>query len=227
MRLSQAAMEALQKEIDGKILPGDEVVVLGAVALRGTEVILERQWETLGKTFSKGFLYQTMKISIERAACKSREDAPMSDVWKMAEAAGAHALYAMGEGGVLSALWKMAEASGVGLDVDLRKIPVCQETIEICEALDLHPYRLQSEKAILAAIPSAQGLVQELQRKEIPAAIIGHANRSNDRRLYSGESFRYLERPARDELFRLECESANSGKDLLMSSAAGSEQERI
>ena len=35
--------------------------------------------------------------------------------------------------GFLSALWKMAEASEVGLEADFRKVPIRQETIEVCE----------------------------------------------------------------------------------------------
>ena len=34
--------------------------------------------------------------------------------------------------------------SGVGLEIDLKKIPIRQETIEICEFFDLNPYKLLS-----------------------------------------------------------------------------------
>ena len=51
----------------------------------------------------------------------------------------------MGEGGFLSALWKMAEASQVGLEMDFSKVPIRQETIEICEIFDINPYKLNSE----------------------------------------------------------------------------------
>ena len=37
------------------------------------------------------------------------------------------------EGGIFGALWEMAEASGVGLEIDLKKIPIRQETVEVCE----------------------------------------------------------------------------------------------
>ncbi len=64
---------------------------------------------------------------------QGRGDSTDKQAWKMAEAAGANALYAMGGGRLLSALWKMAEASQTGLTADLRHVPVRQETIEICE----------------------------------------------------------------------------------------------
>ncbi len=55
----------------------------------------------------------------------------------------------MGEGGFLSALWKMAEASEVGLEADFRKVPIRQETIEVCEIFALNPYKLQADGAVL------------------------------------------------------------------------------
>ena len=39
------------------------------------------------------------------------------------------------EGGIFGALWEIGEASGTGITADLRKIPIKQETVEICEVL--------------------------------------------------------------------------------------------
>lgn len=47
-------------------------------------------------------------------------------------------------GGIFAGLWEMAEEAGVGLEADLRKIPVRQETIEICEVFGENPYELSS-----------------------------------------------------------------------------------
>ena len=83
--------------------------------------------DKLAERFSAGFIQN----------CVSLWDAygAGSIVWKIAQEADASALYAMGEGGFLSALWKMAEASEVGLEADFRKVPIRQETIEVCEIL--------------------------------------------------------------------------------------------
>ena len=89
-------------------------------------------------------------------------------VWKMAEAAGADVIYPMGEGGFLSGLWKVAEVSGTGLVADFRKVPVRQETVELCEVLDLNLYRLRSDGAFLAGIPSGEGLVRKCQAAGLP-----------------------------------------------------------
>lgn len=196
MKLGQKAMEALQAEITGRLAAGDELVVVENIALKGTALLAEKKYEYLRGFFSEGFLHDAKGFDTKGGGEESRE-------WKTALEAGASAMYAMGEGGVLSALWKMAEASQVGLRADLRKIPVRQETIEICERFDLNPYKLLSCGAILVGIRGGEALVQEYRRIGIPAAVIGQTNRENDRLLYSGENVRYLERPGQDEILKI------------------------
>ena len=112
--------------------------------------------------------------------------------WKEA---GFSALYFTENGGILSGLWKMAEASGVGMDVDLRRIPIRQETIEVCERLDVDPYKLETKGSVLIGTAQGDVLVRELEAHGIHAAVIGYADSGNDRLLHSGEITRYLERP--------------------------------
>ena len=46
----------------------------------------------------------------------------------------------------------MAEACNAGFTVDMKKLPILQETIEVCEALELNPYEIASGGcAVLAA----------------------------------------------------------------------------
>ena len=226
MRLGQAAMEALRAEITGCLKPGDELVVACPVALKGTSVIAKSKKDKLAERFSAGFIQNCIflwdsygaqrEVESQTAAneqsdthsdTQAGEQAGQSEkhsvVWKIAEEAGASALYAMGEGGFLSALWKMAEASEVGLEVDFRKVLIRQETIEVCEIFDLNPYKLQAEGSVLIGIRGGEALVQRLRNEGFMAEIIGQTNSGNDRLLYSGGSARYLERPAADEIYRI------------------------
>ena len=164
MRLGQKAMEALQAEVTGCLQPGDELVVACPVALGGTSRIAKQEREKLSERFSAGFVCDCMLLQQEYGFSKKdhegrdmsnlhlEEKAEGSSIWQMAVQAGASALYAMGEGGFLSALWKVAEASQVGLTVDFRKVPVRQETIEVCEIFDLNPYKLCSHGSVLIGI---------------------------------------------------------------------------
>lgn len=186
MRLGQQALEALRAEIAGKLRPGDDLIVAGETAISGTLQLLVRERDFLRKFFSENFLY--MSSDILKKSMIFKDDT----IWKDNRIS---ALYFNGEGGILSALWKMAEASQVGMDVDLRKIPIRQETIEICERLDLDPYKIEAEGSVLIGTDCGDAFVRELEAKGIHAAVIGHADNGNDRLLHSGEITRYLERP--------------------------------
>ena len=206
MKLGKKALEALQAEIDGILKPGDELIVAGAVAAEGTAWLTENRHEKLREFFAERFLEDARRLPEIYGTGRLEEN---NKVWKMAEKAGASTRYLMGEGGFLAALWKMAEASGVGLEVDLRTVPIRQETIEICEIFDVNPYKLLSGGSILLGISGGDAFVQELRREGIMAAVIGQTNSGNDRLLYSGGNARYLERPAKDEINRFR---ENSGE---------------
>ena len=200
MKLGKKALEALQAEIDGRLMPGDELIVAGPVAAEGTAWITENNYERLREVFAERFLEDARRLPDVYGTGMEEEN---NKVWEMAAKAGASARYLMGEGGFLAALWKMAEASGVGLSADLRSVPIRQETIEICEIFDVNPYKLLSGGSVLLGIQGGDAFVQELRREGIMAAVIGQTNSGNDRLLYSGGNARYLERPAEDETKKL------------------------
>ena len=218
MRLGQKAMEALRAEITGSLRIGDELVVAGDIALAGTALLACREREYLRQFFSEGFLWDAERglelhsvykkrnvgsLECAEALMRTREDVEGTAVWKYAAGHGASALYGLGRGGVLAGLWKMAEAAQVGLEIDLRAIPVRQETIEICERFDLDPYKLLSDGAILIGTSDAVEILHFCREQEIPAAVIGRAVKGNDRLLSSGGLTRFLDRPAPDEVVKL------------------------
>ncbi len=56
-----------------------------------------------------------------------------------------------GEGGLFGALWELGESLDAGLEVDILKIPVRQEVIEILELADESPYEAESSGCFLLA----------------------------------------------------------------------------
>lgn len=192
MKLGQKAMEALRAEVTGLLKEGDDLVIVGDIALTGTALIVQKEKEFLRQFFSEGFLWDAWRGSSLYGVSES-----MADSQTVIET---DVLYSLGTGGILAGLWKVAEASEMGLFADLRKIPVRQETIEICERFDLNPYKLLSEGSILLGTLRGEELVQYYSEQGIPAAVIGKAVKGNDRILRSGENIRYLERPSQDEI---------------------------
>ena len=187
------------KAAEGKIVTtgglraGQELVVTKWIGLEGSSILAKEKEELLQKQLPNEII-ETAKRFDEKLSV-----VPDS---KVAMEIGASAMHDVTEGGIFGALWEMAAASGVGLTVDLKKIPLRQETIEICEVFDINPYMLISSGSLLIGTNHGYQLVQELERAGIHAAVIGYATEGNDRVVINGEERRYLEPPKTDELFR-------------------------
>lgn len=173
--------------------PGDTLVLTKWIALAGTAALAERYEEELGKRFPFTLIDRAKEYEkLMSIAPEARAIARF----------GACAMHDLSQSGIFGALWEMAERAGTGLEVDLKKIPIKQETIEICEYFDINPYNLYSAGALLAGTSKPEALIAELSGLGIPAAVIGRATDGNDRIIRNGEDVRFLDRPQQEEWYR-------------------------
>lgn len=173
--------------------PGMDLVVTKWVGLEGTAILAKEEKETLQKTLPKAY--------IEEAASFGELLSVVPEAALAAEA-GAVAMHDVSEGGIFAALWEMAQASKTGLEINLRSLPLRQETVEICECLQLNPYQLLSGGSLLIACENGQNMVQLLDRHEINAAVIGKMTEGNDRIITNDEDVRYMDLPKGDEIYK-------------------------
>lgn len=99
-----------------------------------------------------------------------------------------------GRGGVLKALWDLGETLSSGMEISIRKIPIRQETVEICEYFDMDPYYSDTGAALLIASGEGHALCEALRREGIPAALIGVTTSSRARTVQYPGHLRYLDR---------------------------------
>ena len=116
---------------------------------------------------------------------------------------GAYVMHDLRYGGVFGALWELSQKAGMGFCVDLKKIPVRQETIEVCEFFGLNPYELLSGGALLMVTADGAGLTGALAEAGIFSAVIGSMDSGNDKIVRNGEEIRYLGRPGQDEILKM------------------------
>ena len=165
----------------------------------------------LAGTFEKALL-DRFPASLVNAARETMSLHTLSETACAAAQSGACRMYAAGEGGVFGALWKMGELLDIGFEADLRSIPIRQETVEICEFLDVNPYQLYGLGAMLIITPKPQILIRTLRERNIPAALIGRVTDGKARILKNGEETRYLDKTGQDELVRVWGECRKNGK---------------
>lgn len=163
---------------------GMDIVVSKWIGIEGTMIFAKEKEAELKEHFPAGFV--DTAIDFDRYLSVVPEAA-------VAAQSGVAAMHDVTEGGLFGALWEMAEASGVGLEIDLKKIPIRQETVEICEYFDVNPYGLISSGMMLMAAADGNALVLALQEVGIPATVIGKATAGNDRVIIRDEERRFLE----------------------------------
>lgn len=177
-----------------EIQPGQDVVVTKWIGLEATTILAKEKEEELKQRFPSALVEEAKAFD------------QFLSVVREAQIAAEHPVTAMHditEGGVFGALWEMASGAGVGLEIDLKMIPIRQETVEICEYFDVNPYQIMSSGSMMIVTHQGHELVRKLELAGIPAAVIGRTTEGNDRILRNGQDVRYLDKPQPDELYKV------------------------
>lgn len=190
--------EKKQAAEDRPIKPGDLLVVAGSIGQTGVRVLLKEKREWFAPWFSaaylEGILQEQEKVFFDSEKVLARE----------AEGFGISGWRAVGEGGILKAIWDLSGEHGVGVSFALRRIPVKQHVIEICEQCGANPYALWCGRCLLLTVQKGWPLVRQLKEQGMEAEVIGVVEEGIARRIFHGEDgVGYLERPREDELYRL------------------------
>lgn len=173
-----------------QVSAGQEIILCGSLALEGMQQILEEREEELRSRFVPAFLRQMKGLKAEVVQSEAIR----------AVRGYVSAMQQIGSGGILAALWETAEAAGIGLRVDMSRMTVCQETIEVCEFYRLNPYQMTSAGAVLMFTDEGERVLGILRGCGARAIRLGIATAENARVITSGEETRFLDRPAPDEL---------------------------
>ena len=94
-----------------------------------------------------------------------------------------HLRIKVGRSGLYEALWNLCEEYGCGSEIRLQDIPMRQETIEVCNFLDVDPFEIDSSGCEL--------MVYDLNE----CARIGHLTTEKRRVIIYREHVRYLRKP--------------------------------
>lgn len=173
------------------------LVVTESVALTAASCLLEKKRREIEAAFSPHFvkslgeIYKEPPCTAERAV-KAAQAYP-----------GTIGYRKLGRGGIFNALWQLLDELSLGMEADLTRIPVLQETIEILELFDLNPYYADSAGSVLIATEHGYELSSLLTRKGIPNTVIGVLMPPPSRVIRMPDHIRHLDRPQGEELEKL------------------------
>ncbi len=173
-----------------RLEPGMDLVMTKFAGICGTVYLTERDFTQKLTYLPEELLENAWKFGNEVCGQKEAEIA-----WQE----GVTAMQNTSEGGIFGDLWCFAEASGVGIEVDLKAIPIRQETIEICEAYDLNPYMIPAGGAFLNGTYHGEELVEKMCSKGCPAAVIGGVTENKERVVVHGDERRALLPPSNEK----------------------------
>ncbi|RLI10215.1 hydrogenase [Candidatus Bathyarchaeota archaeon] len=181
----------------GGAKPGDKLILTKSAGIEGTAILASDRESQLRKAVDSSTLKRAKeffkKISVVKEAILAFKTG------------GVHAMHDPTEGGVLGGIYEMTDASNVGVKVFEEKIPVEQETVEICEFFQIDPLQLISSGALLVSVDSnlADKIVETLKTHGIEASVIGEFLESSSKRVLIEKSgtAKNMVRPLSDHLW--------------------------
>lgn len=173
--------------------PGQDIVISKWIGLEGTSILANQKAEELRSRYPASLIEEAKGFDQYLSIIPEAATAVKSGVCVMHDAS---------EGGIMAALWELADSSGVGLTIELKKLPIRQETVEVCEFCNVNPYELLSGGCLLMTTEDGSALVEALNREGIPAVVVGKITDSNDRVILNDDEKRYLDKPKMDEIHR-------------------------
>lgn len=171
-----------------KISPGQEIILSKWIGISETARLARECEEELLTRYPAFFIKSAQNLEQYYSILPEAATAVKSGVSMMHDVAG---------GGIFGALWELGEKAGVGLQVHLKKIPIKQETVEICEFFGYNPYEMRSDGAMLFITDEGHTLVEALRSQGIAAEVIGTITDDNDKVIINEEERRFLEPPGR------------------------------
>lgn len=170
---------------------GPEIVAAGWIGMEGTLILTADCRERMRKRFPASLLARTDLPPEELSVLKAAE---------IAAAEGAGHMVNLSDGGFMAGLWELSKKTERGLDIDLKKVPILQETIEITEFARVNPYLMKSEGCLLITARDGDGMAERLMEEGIFASKIGFLNDTKDKIIRNGDEIRHLDRPQTDSL---------------------------
>ncbi|MEI9969951.1 MAG: hydrogenase expression/formation protein HypE [Terracidiphilus sp.] len=142
------------------VVPGDRIVLNGSLGEHGITILAQREGLELGGDLRS-------------------DTAPLHELCAavMKAAPGLHAMRDLTRGGLSSALNEIARSARVGVEIEERAIPVCEEVRGACELFGMDPLYVANEGKMIAFVPEeeAEAALAAMQANELgrDARLIG------------------------------------------------------
>lgn len=171
-----------------------DIVMVGYTGHMGANLIAKNCFEKLCEHFSKdyieGYIADEASYSLEEVSMLLADE-------------NTFYMHDVSTGGIHGALWQLGSRINKGLAIDHFKLPVKQETIEICEYYNLNPYMLEGTGAVAVVVKSGDETVSRLKACGFVAATIGKVTSNKEKVVFINDEKRFLAPPKGDEIYKV------------------------
>lgn len=168
------------------IVPGNDIVMTKWAGMEGAAVLARKGREELLGKYKSELVDKAENLSNYISVIKEAS---------IAKKKGALYMHDATSSGVYGALWELSCGIKHGIEIDLQQIPIKQEIVEVCEFYDINPYLLASRGVLLIVAENGLKLVEELNKVNIDAAVIGKVCDHNNKIIRNEDEMRYLDPP--------------------------------
>lgn len=180
------AAEDVASKVFAKAKTGQDIVMTKWIGISDTARLAQEKEEELLSRYPLFFIKSAQNLEQFYSVIPEAATAVKSGVTAMHDVAG---------GGIFGALWELGERFDVGLQVELKKIPIKQETVEVCEFFGYNPYEMRSDGALLMITDDSHALLESLAEQGVAATVIGVTTDGNDKVILNDDEKRFLEPP--------------------------------
>lgn len=168
-----------------------DIVVTGYIAMAGTVIMSELKKDELLQRFKESYID------------KAKDFLGLLDVQEQVKYIGQGVSFVqnLSEGGIYEGLWNLSNLLRTGITVDIKKIPIKQETIELSNCIDINPYELYSVGSLILATQDGESFVDKLAMQGINAVVIGRTTNTNDKLIVNEDEQRYITVPHQDSIY--------------------------
>lgn len=179
-----------------------QVFVKGYVGNLGTKVLIDNDFNELSKYFDAGYLSK-IKECVNGGVnpplfIAYKDEKTKTNINNVVDSEK------IGKGGFLASLWKICDRNKCGLRYSLLKVPILQGTIEICNYLDLNPYRLLTTDAEILFVDCKDELASGIGESQgMPISHIGETTSDKKRIRVDNDMESYLTKDFKDEIDKI------------------------
>lgn len=174
---------------------GADIVMTKTVGIEGTYILANKFKDRLIEYFNEDFVESMLKMKENISVL------PESEIAKKHNPFLGHDIT---EGGIYGALWEISEVTRCGIEVDIDKILIAQETIEICEYFNINPYKLISSGSMLIVCKNGDELVSELELNNINASVIGKITDNKEKIIFKDGKKSFIYPQTKDEIYNVD-----------------------